>query len=59
MRTTTSSFGFTTTHTPISGVISGVMAVVPVPTAALAAEIIERSKPIARPVATALEPTIK
>jgi hypothetical protein len=35
------------------------MAVVPEPIAALAEEINERSKPIAKPVAMALEPTIK
>jgi hypothetical protein len=35
------------------------MAVAPVPMAALAGEINEKSKPIAKPVAIALEPTIK
>jgi hypothetical protein len=35
------------------------MAVAPVPIAALAAGMNEKSKPIAKPVATALEPTIK
>ena len=59
IRTTTSSFGFTTTHTPISGVANGVIAVVPVPIAACAADMNERSKPIAKPVAIALEPITK
>jgi hypothetical protein len=51
--------GFTTTQTPISGVAKGSEDVVPEPTAALAADIKEKSKPIARPVAIAVEPTIK
>ena len=54
-----SSFGFTTTQTPISGVASGAIEVVPVPIAALADEMKDRSKPIANPVAIALEPTMK
>jgi hypothetical protein len=54
-----SSFGLTTTQTPISGVASGVIEVVPVPIAALAEEMKDKSKPIANPVAIALEPTIK
>jgi hypothetical protein len=54
-----SSFGLTTTQTPISGVASGVIAVVPVPIAAFADEMKEKSKPIASPVAIALDPTIK
>ena len=59
MRTTTSSLGLTTTHIPISGVANGVIAVVPVPIAALAEDIKEKSKPIARPVAIAPEPITK
>jgi hypothetical protein len=54
-----SSFGLITTQTPISGVASGAIAVVPVPIAAFADEMKEKSKPIARPVAIALDPTIK
>jgi len=60
MRTTTSSLGLITTHTPISGVESGVIEVVPVPMAAFASEIpIEKSKPIAKPALIAEAPTMK
>ena len=59
MRTTTSSFGFTTTQIPISGLANGAMADAPEPTAAFAADMNVRSKPIAKPVAIALEPITK
>jgi hypothetical protein len=59
MRTTMSSLGLTSTQIPISEGDKGVIAVVPEPIAALAEEINERSKPIAKPVAMALVPTIK